>query len=195
VTLPHEVVHIDQLQEHGGKFGPSPEIKAERAEHPEVLKKEYGFELKTAKEKSEYVKQDEKYHMEHYKKHPANIDEKKLSRIRKSTIGEYKGVTFYFVDGAYIRDNTDVDFVVGGNPGRYTYVPEGDIWIEQESDQKDVVPFMLHEYSELQDMKSGKSYDDAHAKASEEEIACRKSYSPSGSIMKDFVDCLKRFSK
>ena len=47
VTLPHEMVHIEQEVEHGGTFGPSPEPAAERAEHPENLKP-YNVELRTA---------------------------------------------------------------------------------------------------------------------------------------------------
>lgn len=38
--LPHEGVHIDQEVGGEGKFGPSPEIKAEQAEHPDKAKAE-----------------------------------------------------------------------------------------------------------------------------------------------------------
>jgi len=43
VVLPHEKTHIDQVIEHGGKFGPSPELEAERAENWQNMQKLHGI--------------------------------------------------------------------------------------------------------------------------------------------------------
>ena len=47
--------------------------------------------------------------------------------VPKHFYGEYKGYKVFNVDGNYIRDNIDIDFVGGGNPARYQYVPQGDL--------------------------------------------------------------------
>lgn len=67
------------------------------------------------------------------------------------------------VDGQVVRDRVDIDFVAGGNPGRYSYVPHGQIWVEADSSPKDKVATILHEVHEDDLMRnSALSYEDAH---------------------------------
>jgi hypothetical protein len=70
------------------------------------------------------------------------------------------------VDGEVMRDEVDIDFVAGGNPGRYTYNPHGTILVEAGMSPKDKAATVLHEAHEDDLMRhQGLSYEDAHTSA------------------------------
>lgn len=70
------------------------------------------------------------------------------------------------VDGEKVRDLVDIDFVAGGNPGRYAYVPHGQIWVESHVSPKDKAATVLHEVHEDDRMRhGGLSYEAAHDEA------------------------------
>lgn len=86
-----------------------------------------------------------------------------LRRIRSERIGRLHGFDVWLVDGTVVRNEIDIDFVAGGNPARYGYVPEGEIWVEQVYGPLDVEATALHEAIECERMQRlGESYDDAH---------------------------------
>ena len=124
--------------------------------------------------------------MEHYKKHrDSKVD---LKRVHKELIGDYKGKKFWLVDGTYIRDEIDADYVEGGNPGRYSYVPEHELWIEKVMVREDQLCTMVHEYVERDKMELEHwSYDRAHNYALGIEKKLRKGLPRKGSLMKDFL--------
>lgn len=98
------------------------------------------------------------------------------NKLPKQFLKNYKNYKIYIVDGNYIRNNIDIDFVGGGNPSRYQYVPKGELWVEKLSDgnKNDIDAFIEHEYVECERMKNkGESYDVAHEKASEVEKIIR----------------------
>lgn len=98
-------------------------------------------------------------------------------KLPKKQIGKYRGYKVYEVDGNYVRNNIDIDFVGGGNPARYQYVPEGELWIERlgDNEKTDVMGFIKHEYTECERMKKlGETYEEAHEVASEVEKKLRK---------------------
>ena len=77
-------------------------------------------------------------------------------------LGRIGNGTVWTVDGEYIRNNIDVDFVAGGHYARYAYIPIGEIWIEKNLSAFDRDATKLHESVELGHMEDGESYDDAH---------------------------------
>lgn len=86
--------------------------------------------------------------------------------------GRYKVV---LVDGTVVRDHIDPDFVAGGNPGRYGYVPMDELWVDDSTARGDVGPYVEHEGVESELMlKKGLSYDDAHERATAAERRLRK---------------------
>jgi hypothetical protein len=97
-------------------------------------------------------------------------------KVPKKFLKNYKGYKVYIVHGDYIRDKIDIDFVGGGNPSRYQYVPNGEIWVENLDDDKDdIQAFIKHEYVECERMKNKKeTYNKAHDEASKEEKKLRK---------------------
>ena len=127
--------------------------------------------------------------MEIYKHHgQGRLSEKDLKNIHRKLLGKYGPYKIYIINGEYIRDKIDIDFILGGNPGRYGYIPEDEIWIGDTTEIGDMAPNLLHEYIELRKMIDiGWDYDKAHDYASSFEIEFRKIYKPSGDIVKDFI--------
>lgn len=74
------------------------------------------------------------------------------SKINKVLIKKVHGLNVYTVNGSYIRDNIDVDFIGGGNGYAHSYIPKNEIWIEEDFKQSDVDAFIHHELVELERM-------------------------------------------
>ena len=79
------------------------------------------------------------------------------------------------VDGGVIRNGLDDDFALGGNAGRYAYIPDGEIWIEDTGDRSDMAATTLHEAIECHLMvEQGQSYAVAHDHANKYERDMRQ---------------------
>lgn len=110
----------------------------------------------------------------------ASDTERKKILIDKKHIFTFKNFKFCLVYAEYIRNNVDIDFVAGGNPARYQYVPKDEIWIESSVSMNDIAATALHEFVECVLMdKKHMSYDDAHDLASKVEIKLRKKFDKS----------------
>lgn len=94
-------------------------------------------------------------------------------KIRK--LGEIGGWPVFSVNGGEVR-NTHQDFVCGGNHGRYVWIPQPELWVEQTVGAKpmDTVANAYHEAVEYRRMLKGVSYDDAHEHADRMEKKLRK---------------------
>lgn len=81
------------------------------------------------------------------------------------------------VDGTKVRDNIDTDFTMGGNPSRYSYIPKGEMWVENNLSNKDRVSTVIHEAIEHRLMKNkGMSYEKAHDEANKSDKKVRDIY-------------------
>ena len=109
--------------------------------------------------------------MDVYHPHRHQLSPEQLSRIRRDFLGTVSGYKIYVVDGDYIRGTygnkpIDIDFTEGGNPGRYEYIPEGEIWIEA-AKLADMMATVVHEVTECIQMERSRiTYDDAHDRSS-----------------------------
>jgi 8-oxo-dGTP pyrophosphatase MutT (NUDIX family)/GNAT superfamily N-acetyltransferase len=76
------------------------------------------------------------------------------------------GLKMFLVNGEHIRFTVDSDYVQGGNPERYPWIPPGEIWID-ESTPRDEIPYVgLHECDEANLMHSHhEGYEQAHDQA------------------------------
>lgn len=110
----------------------------------------------------------------HYTKR--NLPDEELRReINPRVIGKRGRYKVVLVDGRVIRDRLDPDFAAGGNPGRYGYVPNDELWVDDCTAQGDVGPYVEHEGVESELMRrKGLSYDDAHERATIAERRLRK---------------------
>jgi uncharacterized membrane protein (UPF0127 family) len=110
---------------------------------------------------------DDAERMNKYKKHNSTLPENVLSGIKLTNLGKVKNFNIWVVNGKYIRDNIDIDFTTGGNPGRYEYIPENEIWIDNSVEQDEIEDDVLHEIDECLNMEiKGETYDKAHDEAS-----------------------------
>lgn len=94
---------------------------------------------------------------------------------RLRLLGRVDGLAIYLVDGERVRDDVDVDFVNGGNEAVYSYVPPGEIWIDDAQHPIDRTATALHEIVERDLMLNhGMGYDAAHDAANGHERAFRE---------------------
>ena len=110
-----------------------------------------------------------------------------LARIKRKEIGQFGDFSVWTVDGRLIRDEVDTDWVEGGQPLRYGYQPDHEIWIEGPASEHGANA--LHEFLEARDMASGTDYETAHDKATEAEQAFRSEH-PTGDLAdaREFLD-------
>lgn len=97
--------------------------------------------------------------MEHYRSHQHEAP----PDVKLQSLGERGGYQVYLVDGDKIRHTVDQDFTMGGNPGRYRYIPEGEVWIENNVAPDELEETIAHELTECREMETrNKNYDNAH---------------------------------
>lgn len=85
------------------------------------------------------------------------------ANIYRVNLGKVDNYTIYVVDGPYIRKNIFGEFVYGGNPARYPFIPEGEIWIDNSISSTEYKYTLLHELNECGLMyRYNMNYYDAH---------------------------------
>jgi SPP1 gp7 family putative phage head morphogenesis protein len=111
----------------------------------------------------------------------ANKDANKLAKTAKDdssgeTIPKSEKLVVRLVDGDEVRDKNFIDFTMGGHHYVYDFIPENEIWIEQDQVDEDILATECHEFAERLTMKYlGLDYDTAHTDfANKVEIAYRK---------------------
>jgi len=103
---------------------------------------------------------------------------RKFQGYKRKKFTDLHGLEVWFVDGAALRsggERGDVDFVMGGHPYRYLYIPLNELWVDKiYKDQKELWSIIWHEYLESVLMANGVSYSQAHTIASRLEIVLKK---------------------
>ncbi len=82
-------------------------------------------------------------------------------------------VSVWIVDGRLVRSVFDVDFTEGGHDYVYEFVPENEVWIDNDLVEAERPYVLLHELHERNLMARGWDYDRAHEDASKIEYHCR----------------------
>ena len=82
-------------------------------------------------------------------------------------------VSVWVVDGRLVRSVFDVDFTEGGHDHVYEFVPENEVWIDNDLDEAERPYVLLHELHERNLMAKGWDYDRAHEDSSKLEYHCR----------------------
>jgi len=83
------------------------------------------------------------------------------------------GVSVWIVDGKKVRDLFDIDFTEGGHDHVYEFVPEKEVWIDNDVPQEERMFVLLHELHERNRMGDGWPYSKAHAESSKLEYQYR----------------------
>ncbi len=97
-------------------------------------------------------------------------------RVHREQIDAYSNayVTCWLVDGDLIRKDYDDDFTEGGHDLVYaTFIPPGEMWLDDEDEPPEMPFFALHELTERGLMLTGIPYDRAHHEASRVELEAR----------------------
>ncbi len=83
------------------------------------------------------------------------------------------GVVVWIVDGRLVRSVFDVDFTEGGHDHVYEFVPENEVWIDNDLEEAERPYVLLHELHERNLMSKGWTYSNAHEDSSQLEYHCR----------------------
>ena len=83
------------------------------------------------------------------------------------------GVSVWIVNGHLVRSVFDIDFTAGGHDHVYEFVPENEVWIDDDIEEKERGFVLLHELHERNLMGKGLPYSKAHEDSSRIEYHCR----------------------
>lgn len=100
-----------------------------------------------------------------------------IKKIHQKLLKKYsaKNVQVWLVDGELVRDLFFIDFTEGGHHYVYHFVPESEIWIDNDLSLKEYPFVILHEMHERRLMRDEKlPYFNAHYSSSAIEYECRK---------------------
>lgn len=82
-------------------------------------------------------------------------------------------VSVWIVNGRLVRSVFDVDFTEGGHDYVYEFVPQNEVWIDNDLEETERPYVLLHELHERNLMAKGWDYDRAHEDSSKIEYHCR----------------------
>lgn len=82
------------------------------------------------------------------------------------------GLKIWVVNGRLVRSDYFIDFVEGGHHLIYPWVPEKEVWLDDDLMPKEYPFVLLHELHERDLMSQGWTYDKAHADSSKIEFYC-----------------------
>jgi hypothetical protein len=99
------------------------------------------------------------------------IDPKK---VHLKLLEKRSGLKIYLVSGCLVREHFDFNFVFGGHGFVYSYVPKDEVWLDDAMLTKERKYVLIHELYELNLMKKGKKYNDAHDYACAREKEARR---------------------
>ena len=83
------------------------------------------------------------------------------------------GVSVWIVNGRLVRSVFDIDFTAGGHDKVYEFVPEKEVWIDDDIVEIERGYVLLHELHERNRMINGWTYNKAHEESSKMEYHCR----------------------
>ena len=92
--------------------------------------------------------------------------------------GDFK---IWIVDGSYIRGHIDEEFTNFGQHFRFPYIPENELWLDQEAEHDERQFFIDHLLVEHRLMKAGQPYAEAIVEADRQE---RKERRRAGDVRK-----------
>jgi hypothetical protein len=83
------------------------------------------------------------------------------------------GISVWIVNGRLVRSVFDIDFTEGGHDYIYEFVPDNEVWIDNDIEEAERPYVLLHELHERDRMAQGWPYNKAHAESSRLEYRCR----------------------
>jgi hypothetical protein len=97
-----------------------------------------------------------------------------IDKVHKKFLNEFgSAARVWVVDGELVRDLFFIDFTEGGHDKVYKFIPDGEIWIDDDVMPEERRFILLHEMHERYLMSQGWNYSKAHRDSSKIEFKCR----------------------
>lgn len=94
-------------------------------------------------------------------------------KVHRSLLGKTAdGLSVWLVDGRLVRSAFFADFMDGGHHLIYHWIPEKEVWIDDDLVKREYLYVILHELHERMLMAKGWSYNKAHPDSSKIELYC-----------------------
>jgi len=135
-----------------------------------------GISHKKAVEIANNFEKEERAKSKYFKKFFKSKSRKEeIKKIHQTLIKCYSQgeVKVWIVNGELVRGLYFVDFTQGGHDKVYKFVPENEVWIDDNLSQKERKFILLHELHERNLMKKGMKYAMAHRSSSAIEYYAR----------------------
>jgi len=137
-----------------------------------------GISHKEAMKRADKIERRERSNSKLMKKE-VKIKENKgnvINTVYKNIIKKYsnKKIKVWIIKGELVRDLFFIDFTEGGHNRVYNFIPENEVWIDDDLSLSERKFVILHELHERNLMELGKDYDSAHKSSSEIEYYCRR---------------------
>ena len=134
-----------------------------------------GLGYEEALKKADRAEMKERRKVDFTKKNIKGLSkEEYLDKVYKRLLEPYsKYLRIWIVDGELVRDLFFIDFTEGGHDKVYSFIPSGEVWIDDDVEKGERKFVLLHELHERHLMSMGSSYPDAHRSASHIEYYCR----------------------
>ncbi len=113
----------------------------------------------------------------------------KIALIHEQMVKTYsKYLKVWVVHGQAVRDLYFIDFTEGGHDKVYSFVPTGEVWLDDDVSLRERKYVLLHELHERHLMCNGMRYPDAHHDASHIEYYCRHHPEELATYLKEAVE-------
>ena len=139
-----------------------------------------GISHKKASEIANVLEKEERAKSAYFKKYfkSKSVLKSKSNQIKKIHKRLLKKYTYgklnvWIVDGELVRGLYFVDFTQGGHYKVYKFIPENEVWIDDDVSSKERKFVLLHEIHEMNLMKKGLKYDPAHQSSNAIEFYAR----------------------
>jgi len=121
-----------------------------------------GYDKDDADDISNFIELSERQKSNKYKEYKnGNI----TKELKLKVLSNYKDVTIYLVDGELVRDFFYEDFTEGGHHFVYPWIPEKEVWVDDDLKEEEIPAVVFHELFERLMMVDGETYDKAHIEA------------------------------
>ena len=114
--------------------------------------------------------------MKDIKKLTEKIENFDINKLHLKLLGDIKTkLSVWSIDGCLVRTLFFIDFTEGGHHYIYDFIPENEVWIDNDLLSEEIPFVLLHELHERKLMKKlGWKYHRAHRHASQLEWLCRQ---------------------
>ena len=100
--------------------------------------------------------------------------DERLEKIKKEELMTTGKVHVWLVNGEAVRTLFFLDFTEGGHDKVYPFVPDNEVWIDDDLGEGERKFVLIHELYERWLMDRGRGYEEAHYPSSSLEYFCRR---------------------